>query len=419
MRDTTVAMRDRLLRRMYRAPAWFNGALDALVDSLVTPAQDAVRSWRFARGGSSVTVPAPVPVPPGRDRVLIAPMNYAGQGAAWARAITEHIPDAGAVNLTIEFPGDLNFPTDRSVPYLVNRYSRVWQTQEIAHVAAHFTHLLVEAEAPIFGVRFRTRPESERVHFESRGLSVAYMSHGSDLRSPRRHMASTRFSPFFDDDVYVDRVQRRVDRNIAFLEASGAPVFVSTPDLIDDYPRALWVPVVVDVEEWSATRAEHDPARTESDLPLVLHTPSRLAVKGSHLIRGAVTRMAEQGAIRYSEVSGVPSSEIRTQVARADIVLDQFRLGSYGVAACEAMAAGKVVIGHVTPDVRARVREHTGLDLPIVEATPDTLDTVLAELVRSPSQLASAALAGERFVREVHDGRLSASVLERNWIRKA
>ncbi len=408
----------RLLRRLQRAPGWVNGAVDFIVDAIVLPVADIGRRWWFRANSKGRAVPLPVPVPDARKRILIAPLNFAGQGHAWARAISSRVPDAAAVNLTIEYPGDLGFPTDRAVPFRVNRYSRSWQNQESEHVADSFSHVLVEAEAAIFGSRFRNRPDREREFFELHGLSTAYICHGSDIRSPRRHAQSSPFSPFADDGVYVDRIQRRVDRNLAFLERSGAPVFLSTPDLIDDYPRGVWVPVVVDVERWSPGAGGLVSSRSGAHPPRVLHTPSRLAIKGSHLIRDRVGELAENGVISYSEISGVPSSQIRAEVHAADIVLDQFRLGSYGVAACEAMAAGRVVVGHVSEKVRSFILAETGLELPIAEATPATIGTVLADLAADPERIAEVGAAGQRFVRLVHDGRMSASVLDRHWLWK-
>ena len=95
----------------------------------------------------------------------------------------------------------------------------------------------------------------------------------------------------------------------------------------------------------------------------------------------------------------------------ADIVLDQFRIGDYGVAACEALAAGRVVVGHVSEHARAHVRHATGRDLPIVEATIDSLEAVLTDIVTHRERFAAVAREGLPFVTGVHDGRFSADVL--------
>lgn len=404
------------LSTLDRAPRWLNGAVDQVIDQVFLRAYDVVRAWRYRAESAGTRALPDIPVPPGAERILVAPANYAGQGNAWARAITSHVEDAGAVNLAIEIPGRLQFSSDYVVPAAMNLYDRAWQSRELAHVVGNFTHVLIEAETPIFGMKFGGSPSAEQKYFEEQGLSVAYICHGTDIRSPRRHIEATPFSPFLDEGVYVDRVQRRADRNFELLDRAGAPVFVSTPDLIDDFPRGIWVPVVVDMAAWAAA-ADGDDAQ-QSDVPLVLHSPSRASIKGSQLIRTAVTTLADRGVLRYSELSGVPPTRIRRAVMEADIVLDQFRLGSYGVAACEAMAAGKVVLGHVTPRVREYVLDQTGLVLPVVEATPDTVEEVLTDLLRDRSRMRDTGAAGQHFVREVHDGRWSASRLDEQWIRR-
>ena len=47
-------------------------------------------------------------------RVFIGPANSAGQGYAWARAISRHCPDVTAANFTFK-RGRLDFPADHLV----------------------------------------------------------------------------------------------------------------------------------------------------------------------------------------------------------------------------------------------------------------------------------------------------------------
>jgi glycosyltransferase involved in cell wall biosynthesis len=148
----------------------------------------------------------------------------------------------------------------------------------------------------------------------------------------------------------------------------------------------------------------------------VAHVPSKAAIKGTPLVEPVLERLVAQGRVNYERISGVPSSKMPAVYAAADIVLDQFRLGSYGVAACEAMAAGCVVVGHVAPFVRATVRETTGEELPIVEATADTLEKVLASLVADRDARISLGDRGRDFVGAVHGGGRSARVLLDEWI---
>jgi hypothetical protein len=64
------------------------------------------------------------------------------------------------------------------------------------------------------------------------------------------------------------------------------------------------------------------------------------------------------------------------------------------------------------------VGERSGRALPIVEATPLTLDAVLRALAAEPD-LSARQADGRAFIRALHDGRASAEALLTGWIRPA
>ncbi|MCC7127452.1 MAG: hypothetical protein IT192_01375 [Microbacteriaceae bacterium] len=115
--------------------------------------------------------------------------------------------------------------------------------------------------------------------------------------------------------------------------------------------------------------------------------------------------------IEYRQVVGVPHQSMPAIYADADVVLDQFMLGSYGVAACEAMASGRVVFCHVDDATRALVRMETGLDLPLQEATIESLEAELRRVVAEPEAYEYLRTAGPNFVGAVHSGRRSAEAM--------
>jgi hypothetical protein len=69
------------------------------------------------------------------------------------------------------------------------------------------------------------------------------------------------------------------------------------------------------------------------------------------------------------------------------------------------------VIAHVSDQVREHVRTATGRVLPILQATPDTVELLIRDIVRDPAGYRERAADGADFVRAVHDGRRSAEVL--------
>lgn len=356
--------------------------------------------------------PAPMSPPDGARRLLVAPANFAGQGWAWARA-AERLDGVGARSMTYRGAAGFGFPSDYAVDTRTFLRSRAWQRTWFATVSGRFTHVLVEAELPIFGRLFRGDVVREVAALREAGVEVAMVAHGSDIRLPSRHRASEPDSPFAPGRYEgTDQLERSAARNLDVLAQVGAPVFVSTPDLLADAPGATWLPVVVG-EGWLARDAAPVLA---GERPLVVHIPSRAGLKGSAAIEPAMRRLHDEGLVRYERHEGVAADAMPELYRRADIVLDQFSLGSYGVAACEALAAGRIVIGHVREDVREHVLGAGGGALPIVQSRADELDRVVRDLLADPARARAAAAEGPRFVRAVHDGRRSAAVLGASFL---
>ncbi|EPR76639.1 hypothetical protein ADILRU_1124 [Leifsonia rubra CMS 76R] len=370
-----------------RLPDWIGGRL---------------RAKKFRYRASDV--PQLSAVPSSSIRVFIGPANYAGQGYRYARAI-ESLPGVGAVNMQ-RITGTFGFPADISVPPNVFRSSRRWQKQQLAYVLSNFTHVIYEAEMPLFGDLFRGGLEAEVEKLRSQGTRIVMLSHGSDLRSPDLHRERDPWSPFHEINPRAERFRAIAEKNRASLARLGAPVLVTTPDLLADWPSATWVPLVVEPERW-----ENETPVLERLRPLVLHAPSNAWVKGSELIEPVLTRLHDAGIIDYKRVAGVPAAEMPELYRKADIVLEQFRIGTYSVTAVEALSAGRIVIAHLFPDVRAHVESVTGLAVPVIDATVETLEATLRLICADRVRFIAHAKRGPEFVREVHDGRRSASVL--------
>lgn len=339
-------------------------------------------------------------------RLFIGPVNFASQGYAWARA-AERLPGVRAVSMAYHAAGDYGFAVDQPVPASVYLLSHRWSREQSAKILAGSTHVIIEAGRHLFGDVYGRTVLQEIDQMRAAGIRVALLGHGSDARSGPRHRTEYPDSPYHSE-TWTDRdaLERESEAHRALMRASSAPVFVSTPGMIDDVPDARWLPVVVDIARW-----ETDRVVMADEVPLVVHAPSSPIVKGSDLIEPALRELADSGLIRYERLSKVPAAQMPQKIAQADIVLDQFRLGDYGVAACEAMAAGAVVVGNITGSVRERVRAVTGLELPIVQSRPHEIGSVLRELMANRRSAQAVAARGRAFVETTHDGTASAQVL--------
>ncbi len=365
------------------------------IDGAITAPTD----WVLFGAGSRRPEPPPEPV-----RVWIAPTNSAGQGRLWAQALEDHVDGVGARNMMVV--RSIRFPADQEVAPEIYQDPR-WQKEQERYVLDSYTHVLIEAERPIFGTRHGRTCEFELGRLRRAGLTVGLISHGSDLRIPSEHVTLHPHSPFTDPDEELTRkLEAGAATNARILREADVPVFVSTPDLLDYAPQARWCPTVVDPDSWSP---EYPLLRRA--VPRVVHIPSNGMLKGTSFVDAALQPLHDAGLIDYRRRGGLTHEEVRAAYEEADIVVDQLVLGLYGVAAIEAMAAGRVVLAYLGDVVRRRIREACGLEVPILEADPDTLSQVVQGVLADREAARTAAAAGPEYVRAVHDGRFSAQVL--------
>ncbi|WP_238175424.1 hypothetical protein [Kribbella pratensis] len=342
-------------------------------------------------------------------RMLVGPTNSAGQGHAWAQA-AKTLPDVDAVAFSLHRKGQFQFADDYGVPLAWFGQPR-WQRAQQQYVVENYTHVMVESLRPIFGARGLSDASADIETMLAKGINVSLLFHGSDIRLPSRHAKRERWSPFTPGDELTDRLEPQARRHAELVESLQLPVFVSTVDLLDDVPNAQWLPVAIDPVPWQQA------ARPlfSGEKPVVAHVPSNAKLKGTEEIDAVLTGLHERGVVEYRRITGVPHEQMASVIGDADIVVDQLRIGLYGVAAAEALAAGRIVVSYVGDAVRHQVRSLAGREVPIVEADPDTLGDVVAGLIADRDAAAERAAAGPGFVAELHDGRRSAEVL-RNWL---
>ena len=361
--------------------------------------------------GRGERIPPPPQPRPARVRLMIAPANYAGQGYRWARAV-EANPDVSAMNMVYDSINPFGYPADYPVPGRIAGHSRRWQSRQLSAITGRFTHMLIEAEMQPLGSLLKGDVLAQARAIESGGVRVGMVCHGSDIRLPSRHAAADPWSPFHNDDwVPVAMLEEVVRGNLRVLAELGAPTFVSTPGLLLDVSTAELLPVVIDPALW-----ENESPTLERAVPRVIHVPSNPLVKGTAEITPIVERLQREGVIEYVRVSGLSHAEMPAVFESADVVLDQFRLGDYGVAACEAMASGRLVVSHVTADARDAVLERTGQALPVVQATIADLEQTLRDVVLRRDHFRDIASRGPAFVRSVHSGELSRRILEEHFL---
>lgn len=339
----------------------------------------------------------------------IGPANSAGQGWAWAKAAERYLDGVTCEVLAVE-KDTYDYPSDVVVPAADFARGREWQLAYSAHVTSTWTHALLEAGRPVIGTLNGRDFSGDVEMLRASGITVGLVFHGSEIRDPRRHAAGHAWSPFLrSNDGLTERLQQKYDELAPVVAAFDGPTFVSTPDLLDYLPDAHWLPLVVDTSIWTPKATP-----LERPVPVIVHAPSNTALKGTQEVEAVLVPLHEKGLVEYRRIQGVPPSQVGDLLADADVVIDQLLLGGYGVLACEGAALGRVVVGHLGD----RVREAIPGDVPIIEANPDDLGTVIERILDERDAARDAAARGPEFIAAFHDGHRSAEVLAEHLLRR-
>jgi glycosyltransferase involved in cell wall biosynthesis len=178
---------------------------------------------------------------------------------------------------------------------------------------------------------------------------------------------------------------------LAYGKRAGAQI-------VGSYDAVRWVPEAEVVPPGLDLHAYEPAPPSDSARPVVVHAPSNRAKKGTEHVIAACAELP----VELELVEGVHHDEARGRYRRADIVVDQLNAGWYGLFAIEAMALGKPVVSFLHDDARRRTAEAFGRDVPIVQATRETLVEALRPLVESPAARREIGAAGPPYVEQVH-----------------
>ena len=201
--------------------------------------------------------------------------------------------------------------------------------------------------------------------------------------------------------------QDRDKRNaIAYAARHCHRLFCVNPDLLRFVPNAEFVPYA------SVDPRAIEPAPSSCSGRLTIaHAPTNRAVKGTDAILRALASLRAKHDFNLLLVEGVPHGEAMSMYARADLVIDQLRVGWYGALAVEAMALAKPVISYVRESDLEFLPRAMADELPVISATKESIAHVVDDLLGLPHRLRALGERGRAYVERWHDPRMIAKRL--------
>lgn len=131
-------------------------------------------------------------------------------------------------------------------------------------------------------------------------------------------------------------------------------------------------------------------------------------IKSSHVYVPLVDKLKSEGLdVELIEPVGVPNKEVRFLQVQSDIFLDMLTVGWFGANAREAMMLGKPVICFLRPEwlesLRREIPDYAN-ELPVISATPETVEFILRELIDNPEKRKAVGEQGRQFSLKWHSG---------------
>lgn len=248
--------------------------------------------------------------------------------------------------------------------------------------------------------------EREFAFLKRRGVRVVCYFVGSDIRSPAllRELAGrtgvdnlgTQLAvadPLYATDAY--EAQKRRIAQVADTYADR--IFSASVDQLSYLERPT-LPITYFYPD-DAFAPDDGDKFDGMEVPVLVHAPTNLIIKGTAAVRAAVERLRAEGfRFEYVELNGVANHEVGRQLRRAHIVLNQFYAFIPGVFGIEGLANRCVVM--MSADETIEPDLPRGSNSCWVVTRHDEVYDNLRRLLEHPELLAPLAAAGQQWARD-------------------
>lgn len=231
---------------------------------------------------------------------------------------------------------------------------------------------------------------------------------GSDIRIPEIEAADNPYYArvFRDSEVYGAESFTESRRRQEIFARHGAEALTSCHSMFPYIQRDLF-PRVHFVRQ-RVYLADYAPQYSEATArPMIVHSPTAPIAKGTPAVLAAIEQLQRTHQYDFRLIQGMPHAEAKALMRNCDIFVDQFVIGGHGLAALEAMAFGKPVVCYIKPSMYAKYPP----ELPIVNATMETLPETLARLIEDGALRRELGRRGREYVERYHDAHMLARQL--------
>jgi len=231
---------------------------------------------------------------------------------------------------------------------------------------------------------------------KARNKRIVHRFTGFDLRLPSLDLKANPFSPFKYGykHLFDEKLQRSY---IDFLAEYVDSFVVQDPEMLQFAPKGTVIlPRALNLNDWQMIGIDNNAC------PLVVHAPSNPEVKGTKFVLKAVEELFSEGLqFEFKLVERMSHAEATMWYKKSDIIIDQLLIGATGVLTLEALALGKPCIVNLRQDLFEDFYKTSSL--PIANANPDNIKSVLRNLIKDQHMRDDLSIRGRALVEQFHD----------------
>lgn len=139
-------------------------------------------------------------------------------------------------------------------------------------------------------------------------------------------------------------------------------------------------------------------------------------IKSTHIYIPTIERLKSEGHdVEMIFFNDVPNQKLRYYQVQADIVVDMLTFGFFGATVREALMLGKPAVCFLRPEwlesMRREIPQYVD-ELPVINATPNTVYDVLKDLVEQPEKRREVGRRSREFAVKWHSAEAAARRLD-------
>lgn len=146
---------------------------------------------------------------------------------------------------------------------------------------------------------------------------------------------------------------------------------------------------ILDTEKYSEINSQNS-------IPVIVHAPTSRYYKGTSYILPVIEKLKSKYKFEFKLIENQTRENAQKEIEKSDIIVNSMLGPAYGVLCNEGMAMGKVVVTNISEKLDLPE------DLPIVSADPDTLYSVLENLIIDENKRSQIAKKGRPYIEKYH-----------------